>query len=134
MLKLIGANHVSEQQLDQFLESVTSISKETLLKEGYVIIVDEEIKGCFTLLSLTEEVFWLKQLYIQPEIANNLLVLIETILLMIKKMKAKKLYVHSQQPVLDIILDALQFEKTKEEVQVEQKPNLVGKWWEYDVS
>ncbi|WP_230973919.1 hypothetical protein [Cerasibacillus terrae] len=134
MLKLIGANHVSEQQLDQFLESVTSISKEALLKEGYVIIVDEEIKGCFTLLSLTEEVFWLKQLYIQPEIANNLLALIETILLMIKNMKAKKLYVHSHQPVLDIILDALQFEKAKEEVQVEQKPNLVGKWWEYDVS
>lgn len=74
------------------MESVTSISKETLLKEGYVIIVDEEIKGCFTLLSLTEEVFWLKQLYIQPEIANNLLVLIETILLMIKKNESKKNY------------------------------------------
>ncbi len=132
-MKVIAAHEASDEQLEKFMLHAQQIELKTLFKEGYVVIIDGKIQGCF-ILSTMEHNVWLKQLYIMQRYARYLPVLIETIVQMSKKKQAKKLYVHSHQPAIDLLLDALQFHLQNELLATKQFKRKSGNWWAYDVS
>jgi len=133
-MNLIRANQASKTQVEHFLETNEGINREDLLETGYVMMVDGEIEGCFNLESVDEGYYWLKQLYITKSKANVLPFLLEAILTLAKEQQAKRVYVHSHQPTVDIILEALQFHPQKEHVLVDKYPVNHGNWWSYSVS
>ncbi|SHG63206.1 GNAT family N-acetyltransferase [Ornithinibacillus halophilus] len=133
-MNIIAANKASLEKVNAFLETTDQVDKNSLLEEGFVVEFEQEIRGCFVLSSINEGEYWLKQLYISKEAAASLPVLLETIVTMAKGLHAKKVYVHSHQPVVDILLDALQFHPQKEVVLPIKKPRAEGSWWAYEVS
>lgn len=133
-MKIMSARHASVEKIDTFLATTQHFNTDGLLKEGYVVEIEGKIKGCFVLSMIESDVYWLKQLYIAEEAAANLPVLLETILQMTKGKQAKKLYVHSHQPVVDLLLEALQFYPQSEEEIVHPLAKKDGNWWAYHVS
>lgn len=133
-MHLIRAFETSNEQLEAFLEKNKGVDKDSLLKMGYVVEIAEKIEGCFILEAVEEDVYWLKQLYITKEHTPMLPVLLEAILTLAKKQQAISVYVHSHQPVVDLLLEALQFHPQKEKVFVDKPPINKGNWWTYSVS
>lgn len=133
-MKLIPASGVSEVKINQFLEKNSSVVKDSLLQTGYVVEINEQIEGCFILETMEEGIYWLKQLYITQSEAGKLPVLLESILTLAKQQQAKRVYVHSHQPVVNILLEALQFHPQKENVFVDKYNVDKGSWWAYHVS
>ncbi|MFD1852189.1 hypothetical protein [Oceanobacillus bengalensis] len=134
-MNIIPANKANQGQLNEFLANNKGLDKDSLLLEGYVVAIQDKIEGCFSLQALEDEgVFWLKQLYITRAEANKLPVLVETILALAKSKQAKSVYVHSHQPVVDILLEALQFHPQRETKFVDKHPITKGNWWSYHVS
>lgn len=130
----MAARQAPMDKLENFLKTEQNVNRQELLKEGYVVELEEKIKGCFILSTIGNDVYWLKQLYIAEEAAGHLPVLLESILQMTKGKKAKQLYVHSHQPVVDLLLEALQFyPQSKEEWSPNNEKNE-GNWWRYNVS
>src|SRR5690625_5722011 len=91
-MKIMAAEHATIDKIETFLDTTHEINKEGLLHDGYVVEIDEKIKGCFVLSIIEDDVYWLKQLYIAEEAAAHLHVLLESILQMSKGKQAKKLY------------------------------------------
>ncbi|MDY0404552.1 hypothetical protein P5G51_003235 [Virgibacillus sp. 179-BFC.A HS] len=133
-MKIVAAYRIPKPEIDQFLQTTDKVNKENLLENGYVLVIGDKIKGCFILQPVEPEIYWLKQLHIAPEAAGKLPVLLETIVQMTKEKQAEKLYVQSHQPVVDILLDALQFYPQKQGIQQVNKQKNGGKWWAYKVS
>jgi len=133
-MNLIRANRVSEERLHEFLNNNENLDDENLLNKGYVVEIDSDIVGCFIIEPIEEDLYWLKQLYITPAEAGSLPLLLESILALAKKQQAKKVYVHSHQPMVDIILEALQFHPQTDKILVDKRPDKQGKWWTYSVS
>lgn len=133
-MNLIQANKVSQEKLDYFLQSNPHMNKCSLLQKGYVVEIKGKIEGCFMLEEMEEGTYWLKQLYITQSEAAVLPVLLESILTMAKQQLAKRVYVHSHQPVVDILLEALQFHPQKERAFVNKIDQKDGNWWLYHVS
>lgn len=135
LMKLAKAETVQGPLLESFMKTATSLDKAHLVKEGYVIQTNDCIKGCFILTHVSDDDYWLKQLFIHPEITQNLPVLLETIILMTRELKGHKLYLFSHQILLDIILEALYFEETadlpKNLANIQKRS---GKWWHYTVT
>lgn len=133
-MRLFMASEVPEEKIDAFLSTTDQVDKESLMRSGYVVEMNDAIKACFVLATLEEDVYWLKQLYIAPEAAQNLPVLFETIIVLVKTKQAKKLYVHSHQPIVDILLGAMQFHPQKEALEIQSLNRKKGNWWAYEVS
>ncbi|WHX25994.1 hypothetical protein QNH47_17965 [Virgibacillus halodenitrificans] len=133
-MKLIRAFEADEAKVEQFLKSTPNVKKESLMYQGYVVEIDEKIEACFVLEEMEDGIYWLKQLFITQNKAAKLPVLLEAILTLAKHQKAKRVFVHSHQPVVDILLEALQFNPQKEEVFVDKYKNEQGNWWSYHVS
>lgn len=133
-MKLLIASDVPKDKMDEFLSTTDQVNKESLLKDGYVVEIGNEIKGCFVLSTVEDGMFWLKQLYIAKEEAQKLPVLLETIIVLAKTKEAKKVYVHSHQPVVDILLGAMQFRPDKEVSGMLKLDQRKGNWWAYEVS
>src|SRR5699024_7381586 len=108
-MKIMAAEHATIDKIETFLDTTHEINKEGLLHDGYVVEIDEKIKGCFVLSIIEDDVYWLKQLYYAEVPAAHHTVLLESILQITKGKQARKLYVHSHQTVVDIIHEALQF-------------------------
>src|SRR5699024_8118774 len=120
--------------LETFLANNEGIKKETLLGSGYVVEVNEKIIACFALEEISGSRLWLKQLYITKKEATILPLFIDTILTLAKVTQAKVVRVNSVQPMVDVILAALEFHEQKNEM-LEQETELTnGKWWTYNVS
>ncbi|MBU5267980.1 hypothetical protein [Virgibacillus proomii] len=133
-MNLIQANKASRERLEQFLQTNPNVNKHSLFQYGYVVEMRGNIEGCFTLEEIEEGTYWLKQLYITQSEAAILPVLLEAILTMAKQKHAQRVYVHSHQPVVDILLEALQFHPQKERVSVNNYDKSNGNWWLYHVS
>ncbi|MFD1172499.1 GNAT family N-acetyltransferase [Oceanobacillus picturae] len=133
-MNLIPANQMDMKKVEQFLEKNEGINKASLVRAGYVVEVSGEIVGCFSLETMEEGIYWLKQLYINQTNASKLPVLLEAILTLAKQQQAKSVYVHSHQPVVDILLEALQFHPQKEKMFVDKYKRDEGNWWLYHVS
>lgn len=133
-MHMIRAHDVSYDRLKVFLEKNQTVDKVNLLKNGYVVEIQDEIEGCFILEMMREGEYWLKQLFITKEHAAMLPVLLEAILTLAKQQRAIVVYVHSYQPVVDILLEALQFHPQKEKDFVDKHEINKGNWWSYSVS
>ncbi|WP_042143894.1 hypothetical protein [Paucisalibacillus sp. EB02] len=133
-MRLLIASEVAEDKITEFLSTTDQVDQKSLLQDGYVVEIGDEIKGCFVLSTVEKDIFWLKQLYISKEAAQRLPVLLEMIIVLAKTKKAKKVYVHSHQPVVDILLGALQFHPQKEALNVNSNRPKQGNWWAYEVS
>ena len=133
-MKLILAKHASEDRIESFLKSNPQIEKEPLIDSAYVVELKDKISGCFILQPIEERSFWLKQLYITQEEARALPILVEAILALAKEMKAEKVYANSHQPMVDILLESLQFHPQAANLFPEYYQNEIGKWWSYQVS
>ncbi|MEC5424455.1 hypothetical protein QGM71_13225 [Virgibacillus sp. C22-A2] len=133
-MKLIPAIQATEEQINSFLKNNDNVNKHSLIEKGYVVEINQKIEGCFILEAMEEGVYWLKQLYITKSEAAKLPILLESILTLAKQQQAKLIYVHSHQPVVDILLEALQFHPQKERVFVDKYDVNEGSWWSYSVS
>ncbi|CDQ38288.1 MULTISPECIES: GNAT family N-acetyltransferase [Virgibacillus] len=133
-MNLIPADKAEEGKIDKFLENNPNVKRQSLLCKGYVVELKGQIEGCFILEEMEEGTYWLKQLYITQSEAAILPVLLEAILMMAKQQHAQRVYVHSHQPVVDILLEALQFHPQKERVFVDKYDKSEGNWWLYHVS
>lgn len=133
-MHFIRAFEASKEQLDAFLEKNNDVDKDSLLRTGYVVKIQDKIEGCFILEAMGNDEFWLKRLYITKAHAAMLPVLLETILTLAKQQQAASVNVHSHQPVVDLLLEALQFHPQKEKKFVDKHPISRGNWWTYSVS
>ncbi|WP_164667568.1 GNAT family N-acetyltransferase [Virgibacillus doumboii] len=135
-MKLIAAKNAPVEKLKNFLESNENVDKNLLLEKGYVVEIKDTIEGCFVmdLVDNHQDKYWLKQLYITPGAAASLPVLLETILALAKEKQAKQVFVHSHQPMVDVLLEALQFHPQKNDLLEDKYPVDKGSWWTYNVS
>jgi len=133
-LRIMFAKDAGYDQLEEFFSKNTNVDKNTVFQKGYVVEINHKIEGCFILERMEANNYWLKQLYITQSEAASLPFLLEAILTLAKQQNAKSVYVHSHQPVVDILLEALQFHPQKESVLVGNYPVGKGSWWAYDVS
>ena len=133
-MELILAKNVSHARLDPFLENNPDVDKSLLIEKGYVVQIDEQIEGCFVVDEMDDGAHWLKKLHVTQQAAQGLPVIIEAILTIAKENRASCVYVHSQQPLVDILLESLQFHPQKHEETVSISTNSKGNWWAYDVS
>ncbi|GGH71162.1 hypothetical protein GCM10010978_06800 [Compostibacillus humi] len=134
-MQIMRANEVPSGQLEEFLQQNETLDSEVLEEKGYIVSVKDHIAGCFVLDEMEkEDVYWLKQLYITKNEANKLPVLLEAILALAKAKQAKSVYVHSHQPIVDILLEAMQFHLQRENVFANPQPKTKGNWWYYQVS
>ena len=133
-MKIMPVKHAVYEQLVDYLERNDNINKQLLLQKGYVVEISGHIEASFILEELESDVLWLKQLYITQSEAAKLPVLLETILQLARKREAKLVYVHSHQPVVDILLEALSFQPEKQNKFIAEKSVMSGSWWSYQVS
>ncbi|GAA0436261.1 hypothetical protein GCM10008983_11190 [Lentibacillus halophilus] len=133
-MELIAANRAPTDKLETFLENNDDVQGNLLLNKGYVVEIEGAIEGCFVLDTVEEGIYWLKQLYVTKNAAESLPVLLETILTLAKEKQAKHIFVHSHQPMVDVLLEALQFYPQKENKWVQDQPIETGNWWMYNVS
>ncbi|MFD1362019.1 hypothetical protein [Lentibacillus salinarum] len=133
-MELIAANHAPEEKLEQFLQHNENVERELLLEKGYVVTFKGTIEGCFVMDLVDADVYWLKQLHVTKQAATSLPVLLETILALAKEKQARQVFVHSHQPMVDVLLEALQFHPQKDNAFVQETPNQEGNWWTYHVS
>lgn len=134
LLKLILARDVSYEQLEAFFNKNPDVNKNRVFENGYVVELNHAIEGCFILDQVEEGIYWLKQLYITQSEAGKLPFLLEAILVLAKDRNAKSVYVHSHQPVVDLLLEALQFYPQTQSLSEEKYPVKGGSWWAYNVS
>lgn len=133
-MNVMPVKDATYEQLENFIEKNENIEGRLLSDKGYVVEINGEIEASFVLEEVEFGGLWLKKLFITQSHAAKLPVLLETILQIAKKKEAEAVYVHSHQPVVDILLEALKFEREhKEEIKL-LKPDLPGSWWRYHVS
>ncbi|MHA6250668.1 GNAT family N-acetyltransferase [Oceanobacillus sp. CAU 1775] len=133
-MKIMSVKQAVYKELQDYLDRNEYISKNVLLENGYVVEISGKIEGSFVLEEIDEATLWLKQLYITQAQAAKLPALLETILQLARKRNAKSVYVHSHQPVVDILLEALKFQVTENKLSIPTKPSASGSWWSYHVS
>src|SRR5699024_238410 len=102
--------------------------------KGYVVEIKDKLCGCFQLEKVASEAYWLKQLYIVKKEAKQLPVLLELVLLLVKRKHGKRLYAHSKQPVTDLLLDSFSFSLQGKEGVNFPHSHSEGHWWLYNVS
>ena len=133
-MKLVAAKHASIEKVEQFLQENQELTQDSLLHDGYLVEIEDKIEGCFALQPLEPGVYWLKQLHVTKKAAPSLPVLLESVLTLAKEKNAKSVYVYSHQPVVDLLLDALQFRPQTEKEIVDIHTQKKGNWWLYNVS
>lgn len=133
-MKVMPVKRATYEMLEDFLARNENIKKPFFVDHGYVVEIDGKIEACFVLEEIEQGKMWLKQLYITQVHAAKLPVLLETILQIAKGKQAKVVHVHSHQPVVDILLEALKFEPEENEQGLPEKPVETGNWWSYHVS
>lgn len=133
-MKVMPVKQATYEQLEDFLMRNERIDKPLLFDKGFVVEIGGQIEASFILDELESGGCWLKQLYITQSHAAKLPVLLEMILQIARKQDAKVVYVHSHQPVVDILLESLDFQPEKNKQIVPAKAITSGCWWSYEVS
>jgi|SRR5690625_338601 len=133
-MNLIKAERAPENLLNSFLESNEDINSIAIKRSGYVVMKDGQIVGCFVLQGLESNRFWLKQLFITKQEAMILPILLKAILHLAEKNYAKEVYVHSHQPMVDWLLQSLQFHPQEGTLMLQSLPRRKGTWWSYKIS
>lgn len=134
-MDLILTRDVEQAKRESFFSLNEHLDQDSLLKSGYLVEEKGQIIGCFMIEPIEQDSYWLKQLYITQTKARLLPALLEATLTLAKRKRAKKVFVFSHQPMVDIILSALQFHEdhTRNNF-IKDKQYRQGTWWTYDVS
>lgn len=133
-MNLIAAKHASAEKVEHFLKNNQDVARDPLFQNGYVVEIDQQIEGCFILEQVDVGIYWLKQLHVTKLAAPSLPVLLESVLTLAKERNARSVYVHSHQPMVDVLLESLQFHPQKEDQFVDKHQFENGNWWTYSVS
>lgn len=133
-MELVAAKHAPQEKVEQFFQENQDLDQASLLRDGYMVKVDDEMEGCFMLQPLESDAYWLRQLHVTKKAAPSLPVLLESVLAIAKQREAKSVYVYSHQPVVDLLLDALQFHPQEKNEFVDNGEEKEGNWWLYNVS
>lgn len=132
-MKVILASDVAKEHLEEFLHHNQHIELTTLITTGYVVELGDKIIGCFALDPISEDAFWLKQLYVIQHEAVKLPVIVEMILAIARARQAKVIYAHSEQPVTDLLLESLSFSLQPQQAETVPAQNDKGHWWTYSI-
>lgn len=134
-MKLIRINQIPYSSLEDFLMENPEIEGRKLLNDGFAVMKSDKMIGCFILESTdTDDSYWLKKVYITQFESKMLPVLIESILVFSKQQEAKRIYVYSHQPVVNLLLETLQFNPQKMREYMLTDESIEGNWWAYQVS
>ena len=134
-MQLIRANEVTYDELQSFLSKNEHVNGKGLIKSGYVAFANDHIIGCFNLESSDAGTsFWLRRMYIIRKEAALLPVILEAIIQLARLQEAKQIYVKSHQPVVDLLLESLQFSPQSKRKESFEIGNNVGNIWTYSVS
>lgn len=133
-MNLIKAGRVPEHLLSTFFKNNEEIDEQTIRESGYVVFKDGQIIGCFVLQPIVDNLFWLKQLFITKAEAMILPLLLKEILNLAERRYAKEVYVHSHQPMVDWLLQSLQFIPKETTPLLHSLPRKKGTWWSYKIS
>lgn len=133
-MQIYHVNKAQVEKLEEFLQKNEAIAAESLSKSSYMIEVDGKIEGCFDLKSIDESTYWLRQLYLSRSQVQKLFVVFESILIIARKKQINCVYVHNQSPVVDILLESLQFKRESDVKLKDISTKTAGNWWAYNVS
>ncbi|GIO24735.1 hypothetical protein [Oceanobacillus sp. J11TS1] len=120
--------------VEEFIHNNEMAIGKKLTGQSYVIEINGRIEGCFDLERLDESTYWLKQLHLNKEHVQKLFVVFESVLIIARKNNIKCVYVHNQSPVVDILLESLQFKRESDVTFKGIKSEKTGNWWAYQVS
>src|SRR5699024_716223 len=133
-MNFIKAKRAPQNLLKDFLENNEEINREAIKQSGYVVMKEGQMIGCFVLRQIDSKLFWLNQLFITKQEAMNLPVLLKSILHLAERNYAKEVYVHSHQPMVDWLLQSLQFHPKEAAFDLRPLPREKGTWWSYEIS
>ncbi|WP_040978250.1 hypothetical protein [Oceanobacillus jeddahense] len=120
--------------MEEFIHKNEKLFGKNLTKESYVVEINGSIEGCFNLDMVDESTYWLKQLYLTKEHVQKLFVVFESVLVISRENNVKCVYVHNQSPVVDILLESLQFKRENDVTFKNINSEKTGNWWAYQVS
>lgn len=133
IVKMLEAKIADRTKVEHFLNNNAEINRRQLIEKGFVVEMDNAIKGCFVIEHVNDDTYWLKQLYMNQEEIISLPLLIEAIIQQAKKLEIKTMYVHSHQHIVDQLLEALQFYPQRSPEFVDKNRDAKGKWWAYAI-
>lgn len=133
-MKMVQASGADPKKVEHFLMKNEAINAEQLLEKGFVVEIDDAIKGCFVIEPLDQETYWLRQLYMTQEEIIALPLIIESIVHRAQERNIKNIYVHSHQQVVDELLETLEFYPQTAPKSVDKGKVQQGKWWAYAIS
>lgn len=134
MMKMVHAREADQQQVEHFLMNNEAINGEQLMKKGFVVQVDNSIKGCFVIERIDQETYWLRQLYMNKEEVISLPLIMDSIIVQAREDNIKRIFVHSHQQVVDELLSTLEFYPQTAPLQVHEGVIQKGKWWAYAIN
>lgn len=132
-VRIIKASQLSEKDVHNFLKNAHQINVRSILQSGYMLEVNDEIRGCFVLEEINDKIYELKTFYLVSTEAIKIPTLFEAILSVAKENNAKKIFVYSQKLMTDIILELLDFYPQENSIFPIKKGNNEGKWWSYTI-
>ncbi|NLI67118.1 MAG: hypothetical protein GX374_00540 [Bacilli bacterium] len=132
-MELKKATAVSESKLHSFIGKSGWFHNVKALDEpsSYVIKDGEMIISWFQLESIDGENYWLKKLFISQNEAMKLPSVMHTIIQYAEQQNAKTIYVHSKQPVTDLLLASFSFALQDEHSLQPFQKERTGNWWFY---
>lgn len=106
---------------------------EQLVKYGHYVEIHKKKKGFFALVPVDNNQYWLRTLYIQPDMNPQfIMTLFEVMGAHMQEQHMQKVYVHSHHASLDALLTAQQYKAIADEDVPDSLQTAVekkGTWW-----
>ncbi|KGP71996.1 hypothetical protein [Pontibacillus yanchengensis] len=134
MLEVTRATEYDEGTFTAFFGENADQLKEQqqLYTYGHYVEIHNEKKGFFALVPVDNRSYWLRTLYLTPDMNPNfILTLFEVLHAYIEENGMENVYVHCHQPALRTLLEAQQFVEVDDATIPPQleAPAEVGSWW-----
>ncbi|WP_217586399.1 hypothetical protein [Lentibacillus saliphilus] len=133
-MEIIRAKEVEEAKIETLLNLNQALDKDLLIECGYVVNMSGKIAGCFVLDPIDTQEYWLRHLYLKPDAAYAVIVLLETAITLARQNDAAVIYVNSHQSTVNTLLEALHFKRSHMVPQITSEEATAGIWWTYHVS
>src|SRR5690625_3988534 len=98
---------------------------------SYVIEEENNIISFFQMELVEYNDYWLKKLFITQRHALKLPTVLQTIIQFAEAQKIHTIFVHSKQPVTDLLLSSFSFVLQSDESLLPFQLEEEGKWWKY---
>lgn len=134
-MKLIKASAVKESDLNTFIGQQQILYKTDSISEktSYVIEDESTIISLFQMELVEGQNGWLKKLFITKNDALKLPAVLHTIIQFAKEQNIRTIYVHSKQPVTDLLLSSSSFTLQPLETLRPFQNEKQGNWWFYSI-